>query len=240
MLWLILGLTSLCTAALSAIFGMVGGTLLMGVYTALLPVPLAMVMHGATQLLSNVARAVLLRGGVYWHGVWLYFFGAGAAFAALYSVHWLPPAWLVFLGLGVAPFAAALLPARWFDFQQPRAAVATGCAVAAMQLTAGAAGPLLDIAFVDTRLTREQIVATKAVTQCFSHTLKLLYFLPLLERGDLQPALWAPVFVTTIVGTKLGTSVLRRMTDAKFKRYSRAIVYTIGAVYIGKASLLLW
>jgi uncharacterized membrane protein YfcA len=240
MLLLILSLTSLFTAALSAVFGMVGGTLLMGVYTALLPVPLAMVMHGATQLLSNVSRALLLRGAVYWSGVWRYLIGASAAFAALYSIHWVSPPWLVYLGLGVAPFVAALLPARYFDFQQPVAAVAVGSAVAAMQLTAGAAGPLLDIAFVDTRLTREQIVATKAVTQCFSHSLKLIYFIPVLSGASLSPELLAGVFVTTLIGTKLGTDVLKRMSDANFKRYSRAIIYAVGALYIGKATLLIW
>jgi hypothetical protein len=46
--------------------------------------------------------------------------------------------------------------------------------------------------------------------------------------------------LATLIGTHLGTSVLRRMTDDKFKRYSRAIIYTVGAVYIGKAGLSMW
>ena len=240
MLVLILSLTSLLTAALSAVFGMVGGSLLMGVYAALLPVPLAMVMHGSTQLVSNVSRALLLRRAVYWPGIWQYMIGAVAAFAALSSVHYVPPQWLVFLGLGGAPFLAALLPPRWFDFQRPAAAVLTGSAVAAMQLTAGAAGPLLDLAFIDSQLNREQVVATKAVTQCFSHLLKLVYFAPALSSGELDPSLLIAVFATTIIGTKLGTLVLKRMTDENFRRYSRAIIYTVAAVYLGRATLLLW
>jgi uncharacterized protein len=240
MLLLILGLTSLLTALLSGIFGMVGGVLLMGVYTALLPVPAAMVMHGATQLLSNVSRALLLRHAVYWRGIWLYLVGSSAAFAALYSVHWVPPPWLVFLGLGITPFLAALLPARLFDFEQKPAAVATGVMVTALQLTAGAAGPLLDLAFVDSRLTRQEVVATKAVTQCFSHSLKLLYFVPALAQGSIQPDLLLCVFVATLLGTKLGTAILKRMSDDNFRRYSRAIIYCVGAVYLGRATLLMW
>jgi uncharacterized protein len=240
MLVLILSLTSLLTATLSAVFGMVGGSVLMGVYAALLPVPLAMVMHGGTQLLSNVSRALLLRHSVFWPGVWLYAIGALAAFAALYSVHYVPPQWLVFFGLGITPFLAALLPAHLFDFQRPSAAILTGSAVAAMQLTAGAAGPLLDLAFIDSQLDREQVVATKAVTQCFSHALKLAYFVPALSTGSIQPELLAAVFVTTILGTKLGTVMLKRMSDASFRRYSRAIIYAVGAVYLGQATLLLW
>lgn len=240
MLVLILSLTSLLTAALSAVFGMVGGNVLMGVYAALLPVPLAMVMHGGTQLVSNFSRAVLLRRAVFWPGIWQYMIGALAAFALLFSVHYVPPQWLVFLGLGITPFLALLLPARWFDFERPAAAVLTGSAVAALQLTAGAAGPVLDLAFVESRLDREQVVATKAVTQCFSHSLKLMYFVPALTAESLQPELLAAVFLMTLVGTKLGTMILKRMTDDSFRRYSRAIIYTVGAVYLGRATLLIW
>lgn len=197
-------------------------------------------MHGATQMVSNVSRAALLWRAVYWPGIWLYVLGALASFGALYSVHYVPPQWLVFLGLGITPFVAALLPARWFDFERPPAAILTGSAVAAMQLTAGAAGPLLDLAFIESRLDREQMVATKAVTQCFSHALKLVYFVPALHAGSLQPELLAAVFVTTLLGTKLGTMILKRMSDDSFRRYSRAIIYTVGAAYLGRATLLLW
>ncbi|HKP59679.1 MAG TPA: sulfite exporter TauE/SafE family protein [Polyangiales bacterium] len=240
MLIALLSLTSLLTAVLSAVFGMAGGMLLMGVYAALLPIPTAMVMHGATQLISNLARAYLLWRAVYWRGVGYYVIGSAAAFAALSCVHWVPDPWLVFLGLGLTPFIAAVLPARWFDFERPRAAAATGCAVAALQLTAGAAGPLLDIAFVDSKLGRHQVVATKAVTQCFSHSLKLAYFLPALARGSVDPGLVLGVFLATLSGTKLGTAILERMSDATFRRYSRTIVLCVGSVYLCKATWLLW
>lgn len=239
-LLVLLGLTSLFTATLSAMFGMVGGMLLMGVYAALLPIPAAMVMHGSTQLLSNLSRAFLLRRRVFWGGVWLYVIGALASFAALYSVHWVTSPLFVFISLGLTPFLAALLPKRLLDFERRPAAVATGCLVAALQLTAGAAGPVLDIAFIDSQLDREQVVATKAVTQCFSHSLKLAYFVPALSSGSIQPELLVCVFVATLVGTKLGTVVLKRMTDASFRRSTRAIIYAVGIMYLGKASLLLW
>ncbi|HET8938518.1 MAG TPA: sulfite exporter TauE/SafE family protein [Polyangiales bacterium] len=240
LLLVLLGLTSLVTATLSAMFGMVGGMLLMGVYAALLPIPAAMVMHGSTQLLSNLSRAFLLRHRVFWSGVWLYVVGAVASFAALYSVHWVPSPFFVFASLGLTPFLAVLLPKHILDFERKPAAVATGSLVAALQLTAGAAGPLLDVAFIDSQMDREQVVATKAVTQCFSHSLKLVYFVPALSSGSIQPELLACVFAATLVGTKLGTLVLKRMTDASFRRYTRAIIYAVGLMYLGKATLLLW
>lgn len=238
MLILALSLVSLLTALLSGVFGMAGGMLLMGVYAALLPVPTAMVMHGGTQLVANLSRALLLRRSVYWRGFALYVVGALAAFAALWRLRYVPGPLVVFLGLGATPFIAALLPARAVDFQRPHAAVLCGCAVAAVQLLVGAAGPLLDVTFLDTRLNRQQVVATKAVTQVFSHLLKLVYFVPAVSDHSITPGLALAVLCATLCGTRLGTWLLQRLSDATFRRYSRRIVYAIGGIYLCKAGLI--
>lgn len=238
MLYLLLPAAALLTALLSGIFGMAGGMILMGVYTAVLPVAVAMVLHGATQVVANGSRALLLWRDVYVRGLAFYVVGALAAFAALYHVHFVPSPLLVFVSLGAAPFVAAALPARYFDFERPSAAVLCGAQVAAVQLLAGAAGPLLDLAFVDTRLTRTQVVATKAVTQVFSHGLKVAYFLPLMRADAIAPSLALALLVATLLGTRLGTLLLQRMSDERFRRYSRMIVYATGGVYLARAGLL--
>ncbi|MET0386558.1 MAG: sulfite exporter TauE/SafE family protein [Polyangiales bacterium] len=239
MFTLLLSLLALGTSLLSGLFGMAGGMILMGVFTLLLPVPTAMVLHGSTQLMSNASRAYILRAHVDWRSFAYYVAGSLLAFVVMLGIRYQPPPLMVFLGLGGTPFLAALLPRRWIDFERPPAAVLTGFLVAAMQLLAGAAGPLLDVAFVDTRLQRNQVVATKAVTQVFSHTLKLAYFLPALEVEALSPQLLAAMAVATIAGTRLGTWLLARMSEATFRRYTRAIVYAVGGMYLWKAGLLL-
>ncbi|HEY6879754.1 MAG TPA: sulfite exporter TauE/SafE family protein [Polyangiales bacterium] len=237
MLIVALSLCSLITALLSGIFGMAGGMLLMGAYTTLLPVPTAMVLHGGTQLVSNVTRAALLRRHVYWRGFFFYVVGALLAFAALSCVHYVPDPLVVFLGLGLTPFLASMVPPRAIDFQRPGAALACGIQVAAVQMLAGAAGPLLDVAFIDTQLTRHQVVATKAVTQVFSHGLKIVYFLPTVAAGTVSVELAASIVLATVAGTRLGTYVLERMSDASFRRYSRRLIYAIGCLYLCKAGL---
>jgi uncharacterized membrane protein YfcA len=237
MMLTVLALTSLVTALLSGVFGMAGGMLLMGVYAAVLPVPTAMVLHGGTQLFSNLTRAALLWRFVYWRGFGMYIGGASAAFVALSSFHYVPDPLVVFLGLGLTPFLSLLVPPRWIDFQRPGAAFVCGIQVAAVQLLAGAAGPLLDVAFLDTKLTRQEVVATKAVTQVFSHCLKIVYFIPAMTAGTVSPALAVCVLIATILGTRLGTYVLERMSDELFRRYSRRLVYAIGCVYLCKAGL---
>lgn len=239
MLTLILTLTSLVTALLSGIFGMAGGMLLMGVYASLLPVPTAMVMHGGTQLISNLARAGLLWRNVYWAGFGRYVVGALTALLVFSRLHYVPDPLVVFLGLGLTPFLAAFLPPRLVDFERPNAALVVGFQVASVQLLAGAAGPLLDVAFLDTRLTRRQVVATKAVTQVFSHALKLAYFVPALQGEGVNPLLALCVLGATLAGTRLGTYLLDRMSDAAFRRYSRQLIYAIGGAYLCKAGLTL-
>lgn len=240
MITALLAAVSLVTALLSGVFGMAGGMLLMGVYTAFLPVPTAMVLHGATMLVSNVVRAVILRRQVYWRGFWIYVVGALAAFALLFSVHYVPDPLVVFLGLGLTPFLAMLVPAGWLDFKRTGTALGCGVVVATVQLMAGAAGPLLDVCFLNSKLTRQQVVATKAVTQTFSHGLKLIYFLPALEADSISPVLALSVLASTIAGTRLGTIVLERLSEASFRRYSRLIVLAIGAMYLCKAGLRAW
>jgi uncharacterized membrane protein YfcA len=234
---LLLAFTAFGTATLSGVFGMAGGMLLMGVYAMVLPTAMAMVLHGGTQLLANAVRAVILRRDIYWRGVGFYLAGALLAFAVLLPLRYVPNRAVVFLGLGLSPFAARLLPARWLDFERPLAAAICGMQVNGLNLLAGAAGPLLDVAFVDTRLSKTQIVATKAITQVCAHALKLVYFAGFVGAGDLPPALVLGTLVATVLGTRAGTAVLDRLSDRGFRRWSRYIVYAIGCVYLSKACL---
>jgi uncharacterized membrane protein YfcA len=235
MLIALLSLTALATAVLSGVFGMAGGMLLMGAYTALLPVASAMVLHGATQLVANSGRALILWRHIYVRGFCYYVAGALVAFALVSRLRYVPDPVVVFLGLGLVPFVAALLPAQALDFERPRAAFLCGVQVASVQMLAGAAGPLLDVAFVRTRLSRTQVVATKAITQVFSHALKLVYFASFGLSRELSPALLFGILAATIAGTLLGTRILERLSDDTFRRWSRHLVYATGAFYLCKA-----
>jgi uncharacterized protein len=236
MLALWLSLCAFGTAILSGVFGMAGGIVLMGVYVSLLPVAAAMVLHGATQLFANGLRALILRRDIYWRGVGLYIGSASATFGVLSFVRYVPNQLVVYLGLGLAPFVARLLPSRWLDFERPHAALLCGVQVTALNLTAGAAGPLLDVAFVDTRLSKKQIVATKAITQVFSHALKLAYFAPLMSGSEVPPATLFGILLATLLGTWTGTRILEQLSDQRFRLLSRYLVYGIGLVYLCKAA----
>jgi len=239
MFMLLLAFAAFATSILSGVFGMAGGLILMGVYASLLPVATAMVLHGTTQIAANGMRAVLLFREVYAPGLRAYTVGALLAFIALSQLRVVLPPFGVFLGLGLLPFAARLMPADKLDFANPRAAMLCGALVAGVQLLAGVAGPLLDVFFLQTRLTTRQIVATKAVTQVFSHGLKLVYFGTLLKAGQLDAELGLYVVIAALLGTTVGTRILEKISDHSFRRWTRVIVLWTGGFYLCKALVLI-
>ena len=240
----VLALAVLVTATLSGIFGMAGGMVLMGVLAWALPVGAAMMLHGTTQAVSNGYRAVLNRHDIQWHLMAGYALGAAAAAAFFMAVAIVPGKATVFLVLGSVPFIAAALPQRVaLDITRPGIALLSGFLITGVNLVAGVAGPLLDIFYVRTGLTRHQVVASKAVTQTVSHLMKLVYFGLLTATLDGMTVLpwwaYAMVIPLAMIGTALGKQALDRMTDGHFRRWSRWIVLGLGAVFLARGIALL-
>src|SRR5258707_11747553 len=82
----ILAVSALVTSFISGILGMAGGMILMGILLAMLPLPVAMMLHGITQLASNGWRAFLWRAEVDWRVFRGYALGAFAALALFAAV----------------------------------------------------------------------------------------------------------------------------------------------------------
>jgi uncharacterized membrane protein YfcA len=232
------------TATLSGVFGMAGGLVLMGALALVLPVQAAFVTHGLLQLVANGWRSILHRKHVRWDIVGWY---ALASLIAGVVVAWLsftPSKPLLFLLLGLVP-GLTWLPRSWInlDASHPLQAFLSGLCVTGLNLTAGVAGPLLDIFFVRTELTRHAIVATKATTQVFAHLAKIVvYGAPLLATSKTgMPPVWvfALAVPLSMAGTAVGGVILDRLSDVNFKRWTRWIITGIGLTYLVQAAQLL-
>ena len=232
------------TATLSGVFGMAGGLVLMGGLALVLPVSAAFVTHGLLQLVANGWRAILHRQHVAWRIVALYALGSLIAGGVVSLIALAPSKPALFLFMGLLP-ALLWLPQDWIrlDAAKPAQALVSGVLVTAVNLTAGVAGPLLDIFFVRTALTRHVIVATKAATQVFAHLAKIIVYGGLMLRsqdGAGMPPLWlfAAAIPLSMQGTAAGGRILDRMTDINFKRYTRLIVTAVGVLYLIQAGQL--
>lgn len=240
---IILG-ASAVTAFISGIFGMAGGLILMGILIALpsVSVAQAMIIHGALQMVANGWRAVLLREHIDWTVMRRYSAGAALGTAALFAIAWTPDKQAVYLLLGLAPLLIWLPKRRLhLDIQRRAHAFGAGVAVQAMNTLAGVAGPLLDIFFVRGEMTRQQIVATKSMTQTLSHVVKIGFWsLPVFSAagwGALPPAgFFAAAIPIAMAGTWAGGRVLAIMSDVNFKAWMKYLVTAIGAVMLARAA----
>jgi uncharacterized membrane protein YfcA len=239
----ILGVSAVVTSFISGILGMAGGMILMGVLLALMPLPAAMMLHGITQLASNGWRALLWRKEVDWRIFRGYVYGALATLAAFVAVTFVisKPAALIVMGL--TPFVTLALPeSLHLNVERRGHPFACGAVCAFLSLTAGISGPILDVFFVRSKMGRHGVVATKAMTQSFTHLMKIAYFggiVAATDRGAVEPWLAGMMVLLAFAGTSLSKRVLERMDDASFRKWTKVTVMTLGVFYLGSGIALL-
>lgn len=221
---------------------MAGGIILMAVLVALVSVATAMVIHGGIQMFANGYRAFLLRDAIDWRVFGHYCIGAAAGIAALFFVSWTPEKRALYLLLGLTPMLVWVPKKRLhLDIKRREHAIAAGFGVQGLNTLAGVAGPMLDLFFVRADMTRQQIVATKSVTQALSHFVKIAFWsVPIVTAAGWSalPPWWlfAAAIPLSMLGTTLGKRVLERMNDIYFRKWMKGLVTAIGVVLLMRAA----
>ena len=233
----ILGLTICATSFIAGIFGMAGGMLLIGFLLVLLPVPVAMVFHGVIQITANGWRSWLWREHINWRIVVQFGAGAGVALVIFSFFSFVPPKYLVLLMVGLMPFIALSVPQRFApNIEKPGQAFFAGLMGGSIQLVSGVTGPLLDMFYVRTGMTRQVNVATKAAAQVLGHLTKVVYFGIMVANPaghDIEQWLvmaFAGAFA--VLGTNLSRRLLDKMSDKQFYWWTRRVILALGVVYM--------
>ena len=239
---ILISLTGLISSFVSGIFGMAGGQIFLAVLLLYMPVAAALVVFAAVQVASGSWRAWLWRGHIHWPVAWRYILGSIVTYGLMRFVSFVPTKPVVYLGIGLMPFAAFALPKRFApDITRPGAPYICGAFVMALQLIVGQAGNLLDVFFQASPLDRKRVVATKAVTQLVSQILRIFYFGAI--SGDvarqIPPWTWACLLAASIGGTSLAPLVLHRMTDDGFRKWTKVIIACFSALYVARGLWLL-
>ena len=228
----------LLTSLLSGMVGMAGGLILIVVLVLLMPVPSAMILHGIVQGVANGSRFWFLREYAAWRILPWYFVGViltTVLFSVLFIVA--DPA-VVIMAAGGLPWVSQFTPERFkLDVTRPLVACICGIVVTAVQLVAGASGPVLDAFYQRTSLNRFEIVATKALTQAVGHAVKVGYFVYIGSTLASEPHVllswWviALAVFLSLLGTRIGTRFLERISEARFRRWTNLIVLALGATF---------
>lgn len=229
------------TSFLSGLFGMAGGQVLVGVLLLVLPLPTAMALHGVTQIASNVWRAVF-----WWRYIRLpialaYVAGCGVSLGVWSVFEYVPSVPVALLCLGAVPFLARLIPQDLRPVpEKPLHGGGYGVLCMTLMLLTGVAGPVLDQFFLNGKLDRREIVATKGVCQVCGHGFKLLYFGALIDNaGELDPMLAVLAIFASMTGTALSKKCLEAMSDAQYRRWSGRLVTTISGSYVAYGGWLM-
>jgi uncharacterized membrane protein YfcA len=239
-----LAVVAVITSFISGIFGMAGGMLLIGFLLWVLPVPVAMVFHGVIQIAANAWRAWLWRYHVKWSVVLQFGLGSAASLIVFSSLAFVPDKAMVLLAVGLTPFIALAMPQRIApDIERGGQAFMAGAIGGALQLVSGVTGPLLDIFYVRTGMTRQMNVSTKAAAQVLGHLTKVTYFGALVaDPGGRDLDQWLVMAFAAgfaVLGTTLSRSFLDRMSDRQFYYWTRRVILAIGVVYLAQGIWLM-
>src|SRR5882724_5135080 len=192
----VLGFTVVVSSFISGVFGMAGGLVVLGVLLIYFDVAPAMILFSIIQIFSNGWRAVQWRQYVIWPILHWYVLGAAISFAIMYTIA------LVYLALGLMPFAVELLPAAMRPNIEWRGVpFLTGAIMTVIQVLTGAGGLFLDVFFQKSSLDRKTTNATKAVTQSLSHIVRGVYFVSLSGMDGVPLSLCIPAIALAIAGT---------------------------------------
>lgn len=237
----ILALSVFLTSTLSGVFGMAGGLVLLAILLTMLPVATAIAVQGAIQIVANGSRAWFSRAHIDWRVLSVICLGLAAAGALLFLLRYTPDLARVCIALGLMP-VLVWIPRHWLalDAQKPVHAFICGFLGGGLNLAVGASGPTVDIFFIRTAMDRRTIIATKAATQVISHATKVVFyggFATAIGQGEWLMVLIAAPFA--VAGTNLGFRILQRLSDDRFKTWTRWVVTAIGLFYFGRGLFLL-
>lgn len=224
------------TSLLSGVVGMAGGLILIVILVVIMPVPSAMILHGIVQGVANGSRFWFLRNHAVWRILPWYFCGVVITTMVFAVFLFVADPAVVLIAAGGLPWLSQFSPERFkLDVARPAIALLCGIVVTAVQLVAGASGPVLDAFYQRTELNRFEVVATKAVTQTIGHVVKIVYFLfistTVLEGTHVLLSWWVIgiAVIASLIGTRIGTKILQRVGETRFRQWTNVLILGLGA-----------
>ncbi|WP_204114718.1 TSUP family transporter [Shimia biformata] len=221
-------LSSFGGSLITAVFGIGGGILVLGIMASVMPPAALIPIHGMVQLASNAGRAAIMWRHIRFDTLGAFFVGAvgGAFLGGAISVDL--PGWVVQIGVGgFVLWNLYVRPPAWLG----RWPVVTGAISSFLSMFFGATGPFAATFVRALKLGRREHVATHAALMTIQHGLKSLAFgLFGFAFGPWLGLLLAMV-AAGFAGTIVGRVALEKMTDHGFGR-ALNIVLTVIAVQL--------
>ena len=240
------------TSSISAVLGMGGGIILLGIMSLIIPEGyMAVALHGIVQLISNLTRSFVFRHHIRKDIISQYLPGAmlGLSLASLIIIT-LISFFQVDSAKGIKiDFLKPLIGIfiLWFLFGK-RHKIKTkhphffgvGALSGLCTVFIGATGPLIAPFFLKGKLTKENIIANKAACQAISHLGKIPLFILFFEFNYFSElGILVPLTIAVFVGTNAGKQVLQFIPEKVFRLLFRGALTIIAIkLIVGQLMLL--
>mgnify|MGYP006218383901 CR=1 FL=1 len=238
----VLIIAAFITSCISAVLGMGGGIILLGIMAIIIPEGyMVIALHGIIQLVSNSTRTYVFRQHLKKNI--LKEFGVGAIIGLsisglilfilvqLFNAESANQIKVEFL----KPFIGVFI--IWYLFlkgskkqKNYRSFIGVGALSGLSSVFVGATGPLIAPFFLGSTLTKENIIANKAACQMISHFGKIPLFIIFFKFNYIQSYnLLLPMVVAVFVGTNVGKKTLSFIPEKLFKQLFRLVLFLIAA-----------
>ncbi|HHG90291.1 MAG TPA: sulfite exporter TauE/SafE family protein [Devosia sp.] len=223
--WTAFGLIALSalTSAITAAFGLGGGSLLIAVMSLFMPGAVVVPVHGAVQLGSNGGRAFFRRTFIQWQFVgW---FVLGSALGALVGgrVATTLPEPVFKAAIALFLLYSVWLPKPRINRRGPLSTTIAGTFTSAVGMVVGISGPLV-ITFLRNLSERREIVGTHAFLMTCQNMFKLAAFILFGFAFADYVFLILAMIASGLLGTVLGGLLLDKLPERLFLTAFRLIL----------------
>ena len=237
---IILIISAFITSSISAVLGMGGGIILLGIMAIIIPNGyMVIALHGIIQLISNTTRTFVFRKYLKKKLIKQFLIGAiiGAGLSAI----------IIFLLIKFFEVSSAseikvdfLKPLIgifiiWYLFlkgpkkeKKSKSFIKVGSISGLASIFVGATGPLIAPFFLNSNLSKENIIANKAACQMITHLTKIPLFIFFFNVNYIEEyKLLFPLILAVFMGTNFGKKILNMIPEKLFITLFKTTLFII-------------
>ena len=229
----ILIIAAFITSSISAVLGMGGGIILLGIMAILIPEGyMVIALHGVIQLVSNTTRTYVFKKHLKKDLVKE--FSIGVFFGAILSVIIIIILIQLFQVSSANEIKVEILKPLiglfiiWYLFlkgpkeeKQIDSFIPVGTISGLSSIFVGATGPLIAPFFLSKNLLKENIIANKAACQMITHITKIPLFIYFFNVNYLNEyRILLPLILAVFLGTNFGKRILSFIPELLFKKFA--------------------
>ena len=227
----ILIMAAFITSSISAVIGMGGGIILLGIMATIIPNGyMVIALHGIIQLISNTTRTYVFRTHI--KSKIIKEFSIGVIIGAILSILILFSI-IQFYGVKSAnelkidflkPMIGSFI--IWYLFfkkskkeKKSKSFIRVGSISGLASIFIGATGPLIAPFFISANLKKEEIIANKAACQMITHLTKIPLFILFFNVNYINEyKILLPLIIAVFIGTNIGKKILGYIPEKLFNK----------------------